>query len=90
MAKGKSASGKHYTSKGERSNVKKFIVREVANDRKKVKLLDIVKSWKKGQNPWITIPNPNKEEKDKPFLRIKTNEHFGSPWASYTMKERNV
>lgn len=36
-------------------------------------------AWEKGQNPWLTIGNPNKEETSKRFIRVRANDHWGNP-----------
>jgi hypothetical protein len=81
MAKGKGGSGKTYSSKGERRNVASNIVNSVRKDRNSgEKMLHLQKAWAKGQNPWITIENPNKEEKDKLFIRVRMNDtYLGHP-----------
>jgi len=71
---GKKASGKHYVSKGER----KSSITTRTNDPAQ-KVIDQQNAWAKGQNPWITIPNPNKNETNKRFIRVKANDLYGSP-----------
>lgn len=49
----------------------------------------LTRSWKKGDNPWLTIPNPNVKEGGKtnmPFIRIRANDHWGKPGARWSMK----
>jgi len=76
----KKSSGKTYVSKGQHSNVSRAtrtaMKRGVsAGDR----LINRQKAWLKGQNPWITIPNPNKNETHKRFIRVKANDLWGNP-----------
>ena len=73
MAKGKKSSGKNYASKGERRNV--------VNGKRKssdVSHLDTVsnkmKAFKKGKLGWLTVPNPNTNETNKKFIRVKASE----------------
>lgn len=74
MAK-KGGSGKTYTSKGERKNVASNIRNGVRADRDSgQKMLDKQAAWKKGSNPWVTLPNPNKEETAKRFIRVRYND----------------
>ncbi len=40
---------------------------------------NLIKSWSKGLNPWITVNNPNKEETNKRTIRIRTNDYWGYP-----------
>lgn len=43
------------------------------------KMANIQKAWLKGRNPWITIQNPNKEETNKRFIKVRVNDLNGSP-----------
>lgn len=81
MAKGKGSSGKTYTSKGERSNVSSKTLSGIRKEKYEGdKMLDLQRAWVKGQNPWITIENPNKNETNKKFIRVKMNEtSLGNP-----------
>lgn len=66
---GKKASGKTYTSKGERRSS----IPTSVNDPSE-RMINKQKAWLKGSNPWVTIENPNKNEKDKPFIRVRYND----------------
>jgi len=66
---GKKSSGEHHTSKGERRSSMKTSTTDKAQ-----KMINKQKAWLKGQNPWITIENPNKNEKDKLFIRVRMND----------------
>lgn len=74
MAKGKGGSGKTYVSKGERKSSMR--TKEVTSSQKAINQQS---AWLKGQNPWITIQNPNKEETNKPYIRVKANTLWGNP-----------
>lgn len=77
MAKGKKASGNHYTSKGQRPNVARATLKAVARDRGLTHKLDgILRGYDRGQNPWITVPNPNTMERNKKFIRVRANDLF--------------
>jgi hypothetical protein len=71
---GSKASGKHYTSKGER----KSSMRTRSSDPS-VKAMNVQAAYWKGQNPWITIDNPNKEQTNKRKIRVRANELLGNP-----------
>lgn len=74
MGKGKS-SGNGYSSKGERKNVAAKTLSAIRAERYDGdKMLDLQRAWKKGQNPWITIENPNKEQTNKKFIRVRMND----------------
>lgn len=63
MAKGKKSSGKHSTSKGERRSSIGY--RDTPNQR----VLNKMAALEKGKDVVFTIPNPNKNETKKPFIR---------------------
>jgi len=81
MAKGKGSSGKTYSSKGERSNVSARTLSTMRREKYEGdKMLDLQRAWAKGQNPWMTIENPNKNETNKRFIRVKMNDtNLGNP-----------
>lgn len=69
---GKKSSGKTYVSKGERNCVSTVTRRDMRRNTSEAdKLLNKQRAWMKGSDPWVTIANPNKEEKDKPFIRVR-------------------
>ncbi len=71
---GKKASGKHYTSKGERIGSMKTATRNPAD-----RIMNQLLAWKAGKNVVITIENPNKNETNKKFIRVNAREHYGDP-----------
>lgn len=76
----KKGSGKTYTSKGERSSVKASTANAVRAERPAIDgALNIRKAYLAGNNPWVTIDNPNKQETAKRKIRVKANELWGSP-----------
>jgi hypothetical protein len=80
MAKGKSSSGKTYTSKGENSNVNSKTLNAMRADRDGgEKMLNKQRAWVNGSNPWITMENPNKEQTNKKFIRVRMNDLNGGP-----------
>ena len=71
MAKGKKSSGKNYTSKGERNNVSKWSCQNVIKDLSVLDMVsDKMKAFKQGKDVYVTIPNPNKNETNKRFIRV--------------------
>lgn len=77
MGKKKKSNGKNYTSKGERNSVSKSLVRAVRSDRTPLEvMLNKVSAWKKGQNPWITIPNPNSSETNLRFIKVRARQEW--------------
>lgn len=80
MAKGKKSSGTHYTSKGERPNVKASVLKAVKRDRSgKDRILFVMEAYRQGKNPWVTVANPNTKETNKPFIKVRANELWGDP-----------
>lgn len=77
---GKKSSGKHYTSKGIHRNVARATLTAMRRARSSLeKTINIQQAWLKGQNPWVTIENPNREQTNKRFIRVKSNDIWGSP-----------
>lgn len=75
MAKGKSSSGKTYTSKGAHRNVSASTLRLMRSSRSEAeKLANKQAAWLKGGNPWVTIANPNREQTNKPFIKVRMND----------------
>jgi hypothetical protein len=71
----KKSSGKTYTSKGERRSSVSTKTKDPGQ-----KMLNLQKAWLKGLNPWITIENPNKNETNKRFIRVRMNDtNLGNP-----------
>jgi hypothetical protein len=71
---GKKASGKHYTSKGERIGSMKTATRDPA-----ARVMNQLKAWQAGKNVVVTIENPNKNETNKKFIRVNARDIYGDP-----------
>jgi hypothetical protein len=70
---GKKRSRATQTSKGERRNV----ANGLGDDRSELKkILDKMDAFRKGKNVMLTIPNPNKSETKKPFIRVNAKEKW--------------
>jgi hypothetical protein len=65
MGKGKSASGKTYTSKGERRSSIGY--RDAPDQR----MLNKIRALNKGKDVVFTMANPNKNETNRPFIKVK-------------------
>ena len=60
-----------YTSKGERKNVCKKITNAMRRDRSLLDTITIKSdAFNKGKKVYLTIPNPNSNETNKPFIRV--------------------
>lgn len=66
-------------SKGIHSNVSKATTKLVKRDRCTLTHeLDLVKAWRAGRNPWITIANPIKNQTNMLNIRVRANDHWGN------------
>ena len=78
---GKKKSSKGFISKGERRNVsastKKAMRREYLLSGNS--LFNKFKAWQQGKNVMLTIANPNKNETNKRFIRVKATTVWGNP-----------
>jgi hypothetical protein len=73
---GKKRIRKTVTSKGQRRSIVAG-VKEVRRDRSPVeKALNKLMAWKKGQNPWITVPGT---QTNMQFIRKRANDVWGDP-----------
>jgi len=88
--KGGKSSG--FISQGTHKNVSNSTRRLMRAERSDAeKLLNKQKAWVKGQNPWLTIENPNKNETNRRFIRVRMNDLRGGSAKdlekrSYVMK----
>lgn len=62
------------TSKGEIGNPMKTRDRTPAS-----RMINQRIAWQKGKNVVLTLPNPNKNETNRPFIRINAREVWGDP-----------
>jgi hypothetical protein len=77
MGKKRTRSAK--TSKGERRSVVAG-VREARQSRSTIeKVMNKLIAWKKGQNPWVTIPSAAGKDQ---FVRVRANTVYGDPKKS--------
>ena len=81
MAKGKRSSGNNYTSKGERPNTNKTVLKARRIEYKTTmnRLNNQVSAWRRGKRVMLTIHNPNKKETNKPFIRVNALDVWGHP-----------
>ena len=64
-----------YTSKGERRNVSRRWLKLASKDRDD-KLYNQWDAFVKGKKVMLTIPNPNKNETHKRFIRVPAKEQW--------------
>jgi len=80
MAKGKGGKSKGFISQGLHSNVARDTLKGMKRDRTGAeKEMYKVNAYWAGKNPWITIANPNPNETNKRFIRVKANTLWGTP-----------
>lgn len=73
---GKKRTRSSITSKGERRSIVAG-VKEVRRGRSEFeKANNKLQAWKKGQNPWITVPGPSSNMR---FVRVRANTAWGDP-----------
>lgn len=73
---GKKRTRSSITSKGERRNIVAG-VKAVRNERTgHEKAMNKIKAWKKGLNPWVTVPGPSSNMR---FVRVRANTAWGDP-----------
>ena len=90
MKMGKKKSRATQTSKGERRNVSRKILKAVRRERRADdvgRLITLTEAWKSEKNPWLTVPNPNTKETNKKFVRIRSNDYWGRPNRFVKWKE---
>ena len=86
MGRGKSRDS--YTSKGERPNVSRRWLKLTRkdNDERTYNQWD---AFQKGKNVVLTIKNPNKNETNKPFIRVPAKEQWRI-MRPFSMSSENV
>ena len=73
----KKSSGSKYVSKGERRSIGRWTVNAVRRNRSEAdKMMNKFEAWKKGQNPWITVPGTSSKMR---FIKVRANDLYGSP-----------
>ena len=78
---GKKRNRKKYVSKGLRVSHQGKLSADSAQ-----KLVFKIAAWQKGQPVKLTVPNPNKSETNKPFIRVSANDY----WGTYASKKKDA
>jgi hypothetical protein len=74
---GKKRSRKTKVSKGIHSNVAASTLKAVRRDVSEVtRALHKLDAWKKGKNPWITVPGTQSNMR---FVKVRANSVYGDP-----------
>lgn len=66
------------TSKGEVGNPQKSRSKLDA-DYPARRMENQLNAWRKGRNVVLTVPNPNANETNKPFIRVNARDVWGDP-----------
>ena len=62
------------TSKGERRSSMR-----TKSSNQLEKIINVQNAYWKGQNPWVTIDNPSRENTKERKIRVRANELWGDP-----------
>jgi hypothetical protein len=77
---GKKRIRKNLTSKGQHSSTNRALTTKIHAEVKAIYgHSNLVDSWKKLQNPWLTIENPSKDQTNRKFIKVRSNEYWGNP-----------
>jgi hypothetical protein len=80
---GKKRIRKTQTSKGQRRSIVAGVKEARAARSPFERAMDKIKAWKKGLNPWITVPGP---ASNKRYIKVRANTVYGDPKkASYSI-----
>lgn len=77
----KGGKSKGFISQGIHSNVKGTVLRAMRREymASGERLANQRAAWARGKNVVLTIENPNKNETNKRFIRVKARDLWGSP-----------
>jgi hypothetical protein len=81
MAKGKKSSGKNYTSSGLYRNLARKMTNALRSEylASGDRIANQLKAFRAGKRVMLTIQNPNKDERNKPFIRVNASTVWKSP-----------
>ena len=89
MARKKGGKSKGFVSQGQRPNVSKWARnaarREYVSDDLAV-VLNKQAAFAAGKNVMLTVPNPNTNETNKPFIRVPAKNVWPNPNKKFIMK----
>lgn len=76
---GKKRSRAKKVSKGLRPTINSWVIKACRSDDTKM-AYDKLEAWISGKNPWMTVANPNKNETNKRFIRVRADKYFGGAY----------
>lgn len=81
---GKKKHRKTLKSQGTHSTVRRSLVRDTNADRPSIDTIGFkLTAWRAGKNPWLTIANPDKSATNRRFIRVRAEDYYGSPRATF-------
>ena len=86
---GKKKSRETETSRGERNNVNRDVIKSLRRDYMQndlARMKNQIAAFKKGKNVMVTIPNSNPNETNKRFIRVNAKDVWKSN-NTYMMKQ---
>ena len=73
-------------SNNKRRNVNKWVTRTMKKDKGRYeRVLNQLNAFRRGKNVVLTIPNPNKTERSKPFIKVNAKDVWSND--KYMMKQ---
>ena len=73
-------------SNNKKRNVNKWVTRTMKKDKGRYeRVLNQLNAFRRGKNVVLTIPNPNKTEKSKPFIKVNAKDVWSND--KYMMKQ---
>ena len=73
-------------SNNKRRNVNKWVTRTMKKDKGRYeRVLNQLNAFRKGKNVVLTIPNPSKAERAKPFIKVNAKDVWSND--KYMMKQ---
>ena len=78
---GKKKSRATQTSKGERNNVNRDVIKSLRRDYMNndlARMKNQIAAFKRGKNVMLTVPNPNTNETNKRFIRVNAKDVWKS------------
>ena len=73
-------------SNNKRRNVNKWVTRTMKKDKGRYeRVLNQLNAFRRGKNVVLTIPNPNKTERAKPFIKVNAKDVWSND--KYMMKQ---
>ena len=73
-------------SNNKKRNVNKWVTRTMKKDKGRYeRVLNQLNAFRRGKNVVLTIPNPNKTERSKPFIKVNAKDVWSND--KYMMKQ---